>query len=232
MLEERMTGLKREVVGYAGLVESMVDKAISGLLQKRREVLAEVIERDEPRANALEIEMDDLCTGLIAQYEPKARDLRTILMVLKMSNDFERVGDHAVNIAESGLYLMDRPPVKPYIDIPRMAEVTIKMLRDSITAFVSEDAGLAKSVCERDSVVDDLRIQILRELITYMASDPATIERALHLIRVSGNLERIADLATNACEDVIFMVEGRVIKHHHYEESDDRKKPPDAGVAT
>jgi phosphate transport system protein len=218
MLEERVTGLKREIVEYAGLVEGMINKAVSGLLEKRRDVLTEVIERDEPRANALEIEMDDRCTALIAQYEPKARDLRTILMVLKMGNDFERMGDHAVNIAESGLYLMDRPPVKPYIDIPRMAEVTIKMLRDSITAFINEDAGLAKSVCERDSIVDDLRIQILRELITYMASDPTTIERALHLIRVSGNLERIADLSTNACEDVIFMVEGRVIKHHHLEE--------------
>jgi phosphate transport system protein len=217
MLEERITGLKREIVEYAGLVEGMVSKAVAGLLEKHREVLTEVIERDEPRANTLEIDMDDLCTALIAQYEPKARDLRTVLMVLKMSNDFERIGDHAVNIAESGIYLMDRPPVKPYIDIPRMAEVTIKMLRDSITAFVNEDAGLAKSVCERDSIVDDFRIQILRELITYMASDPATIERALHLIRVSGNLERIADLATNACEDVIFMVEGRVIKHHHFE---------------
>jgi phosphate transport system protein len=222
MLEERITSLKREIVEYAGLVEGMVNKSVTGLLEKHREMLTEVIERDEPRANSLEIEMDDLCTALIAQYEPKARDLRTILMVLKMSNDFERMGDHAVNIAESGVYLMDRPPVKPYIDIPRMAEVTIKMLRDSITAFVNEDAGLAKSVCERDSIVDELRIQILRELITYMASDPATIERALHLIRVSGNLERIADLATNACEDVIFMVEGRVIKHHHFEESGGR----------
>jgi phosphate transport system protein len=219
MLEEKMTGLKREIVEYAGLVEAMIDKAVTGLLGKHRDVLTEVIERDEPRANSLEIEMDDLCTSLIAKYGPKARDLRTILMVLKMSNDFERMGDHAVNIAESGLYLMDRPPVKPYIDIPRMAEATIGMLRDSITAFVNEDAALAKSVCERDSVVDDLRIQTLRELITYMASDPSTIERALHLIRVSGNLERIADLSTNACEDVIFMVEGRVIKHHHFEGS-------------
>jgi phosphate transport system protein len=218
MLEERITGLKREIVEYAGLVEAMIEKAVSGLLQRRREVLTDVIERDEPKANALEIEMDDMCTALIAQYEPKARDLRTILMVLKMSNDFERMGDHAVNIAESGLYLMERPPVKPYIDIPRMAEVTKKMLRDSIAAFVNEDAVLAKSVCERDSVVDELRIQILRELITYMTADPTTIERALHLIRVSGNLERIADLATNACEDVIFMVEGRVIKHHHFED--------------
>jgi len=219
MLDEKMTGLKREIVEYAGLVEGMIAKAIAGLLEKHRDVLDEVIERDEPRANGLEIEVDDMCTSMIAQFQPKAKELRTILMIMQMSNDFERIGDHAVNIAESGIYLMERPQIKPYMDIPRMADVTTQMLRDSITAFINEDAALAKSVCGRDSIVDDLRVQILRELITFMVSDATTIERCLHLIRVSGNLERVADLSTNMCEDVIFMVEGRVIKHHH-EESD------------
>jgi len=215
MLEERMTDLKREIVGYAGLVEAMIEKAIEGLLEKRGELLADVIEKDEPKANDLEIVIDDMCTALIAQYQPKAKDLRTVLMIMKMGNDFERIGDHAVNIAESGIFLNERPPVKPYVDIPRMAEITVEMLRDGITAFVNEDAVLAKRVCERDSLVDSLRVQTLRELITYMISDATTIERCLHIIRVSGNLERIADLSTNMCEDVIFMVEGRVIKHHH-----------------
>lgn len=218
MLEEKMTVLKREIVEYAGLVEAMIEKAIAGLLDKRRDTLAEVMQEDEPRANDLEIEIDEMCTSMIAQFQPKAKDLRTILMAMQMSNDFERIGDHAVNIAESGLFLMERPQVKPYMDIPRMAEITIKMLRDSITAFIDEDAALAKSVCERDSAVDNLRVQILRELITFMVSDASTIERCLHLIRVSGNLERIADLSTNMSEDVIFMVKGRVIKHHHEEE--------------
>jgi len=217
MLEEKMTVLKRELVGYAGLVEGMIAKAIKGLLEQRRDLLNEVMEKDEPRANCLEIEIDELCTSMIAQYQPKARELRTILMIMQMDNDFERIGDHAVNIAESGIYLMQPPQVKPYMDIPRMADVTTGMLRDGITAFINQDAVLAKSVCERDSVVDGLRVQILRELITFMVSDPATIERCLHLIRVSGNLERVADLSTNMAEDVIFMVEGRVIKHHHEE---------------
>jgi phosphate transport system protein len=215
MLEERITGLKRDIVEYAGLVEDMIAKSIAGLLEKRRDVLGEVIERDEPRANSFEIEIDDACTSLIAQFQPKARELRTILMIMQMDNDFERIGDHAVNIAESGIYLIERPQLKPYIDIPRMADITRGMLRDGITAFVNEDAALARNVCERDSTVDSLRVQILRELITFMAADPATIERCLHLIRVSGNLERVADLSTNMAEDVIFMVEGRVIKHHH-----------------
>jgi phosphate transport system protein len=217
MLEEKMAGLKRDIVEYANLTASMIEKAVSGLLERDRAVLTAVIEVEEPKVNQREIEIDELCTALIAQYQPKARDLRAILMTMKMGNDLERMGDHAVNIAESGIYLMERPLVKPLIDIPRMSDVTIGMLKDSIQAFIDEDAGLAKSVCERDSVVDGLRIQILRELITYMVSDASTIERAMHLIRVSGNFERIADLSTNICEEVIFMVEGRVIKHHHDE---------------
>jgi phosphate transport system protein len=139
-------------------------------------------------------------------------------MIMKMGNDLERMGDHAVNIAQSGTYLIERPPVKPYIDVPRMADLTVSMLKDSIIAFIDEDAGLAAAVCERDNQVDALRDQLFRELVTYMVSDSSTIERALHLTRVAGNLERVADLSTNICEDVIFMVKGEVIKHHFAEE--------------
>jgi len=173
-----------------------------------------VIKEYEPKMNELEIELDELCTNLIALYQPKAGNLRTILMILKMNNDLERVGDLAVNISESALYLIEKPPVKPLIDIPRMAEESIDMLKNAIDSFINKDAELAKSVCEKDTIVDGLRDQVLRELITYMSSDPTTIERAIHLIRISRSLERIADLSTNICEDVIFMVEGKVIKHH------------------
>lgn len=218
MLEEKITNLKRQLVAYAGLVESMIEKAVNGLLQKDGDLLVDVIGVDEPRANELEVEIDELCTEVIAQFQPRAKALRTILMVMKMNNDLERMGDHAVNIAQSSAYLIERPPVKPYIDIPRMAAVATKMLKDSIVAFIEEDVRLARSVCERDNEVDDLAVQVMRELITFMAADPRTIERSLHLIRISGNLERLADLSTNICEDVIFMVEGTVIKHHFDEE--------------
>jgi phosphate transport system protein len=218
MLEEKMINLKREIVEYAGLVESMIEKAVGGLLKKDRELLDEVTDTDEPRANQLEIEIDELCTEVIAQFQPKAKALRTILMMMKMNNDLERMGDHAVNIAQSSAFLIERPPVKPYVDIPRMSTVTINMLKDSIVSFIEEDVRLARSVCERDGQVDALAVQIIRELVTFMAADPKTIERSLHLIRVSGNLERLADLSTNICEDVIFMVEGTVIKHHHDQE--------------
>lgn len=217
MLDEKINKLKAELVGYATLVEHMIENGIEGILQRKQEMLCDVIEKEEPKANELELELDELCTNLIARYEPRAKNLRTVLMILKMNNDLERTADHAVNIAESGLFLIERPLVKPLIDMPDMAKITIKMLEDSINSFVNEDAELARMVCEQDDIVDGLRDQILRELITFMSSDPSTIERSFHLMRISGNLERIADLSTNISEDVIFMVKGKIIKHHHDE---------------
>jgi phosphate transport system protein len=218
MLEEKLAALKRELIEFASHVEHMIEKSIQGLMRKDDVLLREVIERDEPKSNAAEIDLDEHCTTLIAQYQPIARDLRTILMILKMNSDLERMADHAVNIAESALYIIERPPVKPLLDTPRMAEEVVKMVSDGLRSFIDEDARLAKSVCERDDIVDGLANQVLRELITYMSSDPSTIERALHLLDIAGNLERIADLSTNIGEDVIFMVEGRVIKHRREEE--------------
>jgi phosphate transport system protein len=214
LLQEKIDELKKEIIEYGNLVESMIEKSIKGLTKKDKGLLKDVVETDEPKANNLEIELDEKCTNLIAQHQPAAKDLRSILMALKINNDLERLGDHAVNIAESSLFLIGQPQVKPLIDIPKMAEDAIAMLKDSINSFINEDAKLAKEVCQRDNTVDTLRGQIFRELSTYMIKDSTTIERALHLIRISGNLERIADLSTNIAEDVIFMVEGRVIKHH------------------
>jgi phosphate transport system protein len=218
MLGEKMVDIKRELIEFSGLVQHMIEQSVEGLLTKQKQLLLEVIEKDEPRANDWEIALDELCTYTIAQFTPRAKDLRTILMTLRMNNDLERMGDHAVNIAEDSLYLIERPPVKQLIDIPRMAEEATSMVRDSLLSFIREDSALAKKVCERDSIVDGCEKQVLRELVTYMTSDSATIERALHLLNVARNLERIADLSTNIGEDVIFMVEGRVIKHHRGEE--------------
>jgi phosphate transport system protein len=218
MLEEKLVLLKKELIDYAMLVETMVGKSIAGLLRRDKTTLLEVIGQEEPRANAYEIDMDELCTNLVAQFQPKGKSLRLILMALKMSNDLERMGDHAVNIVESALYLIERPQVKPLDDIPKMAEFTIKMLKDGISSFIDEDASLAKSVCAMDDSVDNLKDKIFQELTVLMSTDPATIERSLHLLRISGNLERIADLSTNICEDVMYLVEGRVIKHHKDEE--------------
>ncbi len=218
MLEEKMVALRKELIEYATHVEGMIDKSITGLMRKDSPTLTEVIEKDEPKANDSEIAIEELCTTMIAQYEPRAKDLRTILMVMKMNNDLERVGDHAVNIAECSLFLIERPSLKPLLDIPRMAEESVGMLKDAIEAFIKEDALLAAMVCERDNIVDNLGQQILRELITFMSADSTTIERSMRLLNIARNLERIGDLSTNISEDVIFMVEGRVIKHHKDQE--------------
>jgi phosphate transport system protein len=218
MLEEKMVALRKELIESATHVEGMIDKSITGLMRKDLTLLTEVIEKDELKANDSEISIEELCTTMIAQYEPRAKDLRTILMVMKMNNDLERVGDHAVNIAECSLFLIERPSLKPLLDIPRMAEESVGMLKDSIDAFIKEDSLLAAMVCERDNIVDNLGQQILRELITFMGADSTTIERSMRLLNIARNLERIGDLSTNISEDVIFMVEGRVIKHHRDQE--------------
>ncbi len=213
MLDIEIDNLKQKLRTFSEHILQMLTKSISGLLEKNKNVLEEVIKKDEPRSNNFELEIDEMCISMLAKYQPKGKFLRTIIIALKMNNDLERMGDHAVNISQSALFLIDRPQVKPLIDIPRMAEEVKSMFHDSIEAFIKEDPRLAKSVCERDDIIDAYRNQIIRELITYMISDPSTIERALHLIRISGNLERIADLSTNIGEDVIFMVKGEIIKH-------------------
>lgn len=217
MLSEEITKLKKRLIEYAGLVENMIDKSVSGLTEKNEVLLREVAEKDEPKANQFEIELEEQCMILIAKYQPRAKDLRVILRIDQMNNDLERMGDQAVNIVESSLFLIQHPQLKPLIDIPKMGEIAIQMVKDSIDAFVREDAALAKDVCERDQVIDDLKDQIQRELFTYIASKPSSIERAFHLIRIANNLERVGDLSTNICEDVIFIVNGRVVKHHHDE---------------
>jgi phosphate transport system protein len=183
-------------------------------LVKRDSELAQKTFGFEDRINKLENVIDQMCLKLLALKQPMAVDLRFITSAMKIITDLERMGDQAVNIAERAISLNLEPQIKPYIDIPKMAEVTQSMVRDVLDAFVSRDSKLARSVCERDDMVDGLNNQVMRELLTYMMSDPKTITRAVHLMIVSRCLERIADHATNIAEDVIFMVDALVIKHH------------------
>jgi phosphate transport system protein len=201
----------------------MISKSIKGLLEKNKEILTSIIEEDEPKANSMEIDIDEVCTSLIAQFQPTAKDLRTILMILKINNDLERLADHAVNIAESAFYLIEKFPAEFIKDIEKMADNTMSVLKDAITSFSDEDRDLAKQVCRRDRTIDQSRKHILEELTTYMSEDPLAIERSLRILRISSNLERIGDLSTNICEDVIFMVEGTVIKHHEDQKSKEVK---------
>ena len=212
-LDVELRRLKDELVRMAGLAEAAVGLSVKALVSRDAEMARQVIASDDA-INTLEIELDELCLRVMALYQPEARDLRFLAMALKINNDLERMGDQAVNIAERTLELLKEPLLKPLIDIPRMAELVQRMVKESLDAFVQQDVARARAVCERDDAVDGYDDQIFRELLTYMMEDPKAITRSVNLILVSRHLERIADHATNIAEDVIYLAEGRTIKHH------------------
>src|SRR4029453_3654596 len=212
--EAELQTLKNRLLTMGALVEERAHQAVKALINRSQEQAEQIIASDK-EVNDLQIDIDDRCLKLLATQTPLAIDLRLITSAMKINADLERVGDQAVNIAESVLVLLPHPPVKPLIDIPRMAEIAEKMVRDSLDAFVQRGARLARDVVRRDDEVDELKDQVFRELLTYMMADPGTIQRALALILISRNLERIADHATNIAEDVIFLVEAKDVRHHH-----------------
>jgi phosphate transport system protein len=208
-----LDALRGQLLQMGGAAEAIVRKSIDAL-RRRDPGLCEEVIADDRLLDRLEIEVEERCVTLLARRQPMAGDLRFITAALKISNDLERVGDHAVNIADSGLKLASEPPLKPLVDIPRMADLAIGMLRDALDAFVRGDAVRARELCQRDDLVDDLDDQLFRELLTYMMENPANVTRAMELILVARNLERVADLATNVAEEVVFIAEARIIKHH------------------
>jgi len=214
--DAELQALRNQLLRMGGLVEERVHRAVQSLVERREEEARRVIATDGD-VNDLQIDVDDRCLRLLATQTPLAGDLRLITSAMKINADLERIGDQAVNIAENALTLIPVPPLKPLIDIPRMAQVAEKMIRDALDAFVKKDAALARDVLGRDDEVDDLKDQVFRELLTYMMADPGTIQRALALILVSRNLERIADHATNIAEDVIFIAEAKDVRHHAFE---------------
>lgn len=214
MFSEKIVLLKKGMIDYAEHVERMLVKSLDGTMNRNEEILHNVIDKEEYIANKYEIEFDEICINYIAQYQPVGKNLRMIISAIKMSNDLERMADHAVNIAQSGLFLIVHPFIKPFVDIPKMSECTVTMLQESIKSFVNEDICLAKKVLENDNEVDNLKIKVVDELTLIMRDEPKTVSRALKLINIASNLERIADLATNICEDVIYLADGIVVKHH------------------
>jgi phosphate transport system protein len=213
-----MDELKARLVAYGQFVQEMIEKSRRALLARQPELPREIIETDEPRANKTEIDLEAECTSLIARHQPMARDLRTILMVLGITNDLERIADHAVNIAEAVGEHINGTTLRPDDTVLTMFEETIHMVDGAIRAFIDEDPALGQKVCESDNTVDDLATRILESLSASMTSMPAKVPENLALLKIAGNLERIADLSTNIGEDVIYMTEGRVIKHHQGEE--------------
>jgi phosphate transport system protein len=211
--EAELQALRHQLLTMGGTVEQRVHRAVQALVHRGEEDAQRIIATDKD-VNDLQMDIDNRCLRLLATQTPLAVDLRLITSAMKINADLERIGDQAVNIAESVLVLIPQPPLKPLIDIPRMAAIAEKMIRDALDAFVKNDAALARDVLRRDDEVDELKDQVFRELLTYMMADPGTIQRALSLILISRNLERIADHATNIAEDVIFIAEAKDVRHH------------------
>ena len=211
--DEELKLLKERLLRMAARAEEAIARSIKSLVNREPPLAEKVIEQD-PLIDTLEIEIDEQCLKLLALRQPIAVDLRFITSAMKINSQLERIGDQAVNIAERALELVKEPLLKPLIDIPRLATLAQRMVKDSLDAFINKDAALARSVCESDDEVDNLNDQIFRELLTYMMQDTSTINRAVHLVLIGRHLERIADHATNITEDVIYFVKGKTIKHH------------------
>ncbi|MXZ70962.1 MAG: phosphate signaling complex protein PhoU [Acidobacteria bacterium] len=214
--DEALSTLKERLLAMGGQVEEQVRASVQALVSRDLDLAEQVLGGDKS-INDFEIEIDKRCYELLVNYHPDAEDVRVVVSGLKINSDLERIGDFAINIAEATFRYLQHPPVKPLIDIPRMADLAQGMLRDSLNAYVRHGTSLAREVLDRDDELDGLKEQVFRELLSYVLQNPATTEPALELILISRHLERIGDHATNVAEEVIFMVSGRDVRHHAQE---------------
>jgi phosphate transport system protein len=214
--QQELELLKGKLLEMSALVESAVYRSVQGVVEKNEELAQQVL-NNEARINQLEIEIDDMAISLLVLQQPVAADLRLITAAIKINTDLERMGDLAVNIAESALSLMKDPVIRPLIDIPHIAGLAQSMVRKALDAFVNRDTELARSVLASDDAVDNMRTANYHELISFMENNPQQISQALYLLSVVRNLERIADHATNIAEDVLFLVKGIDVRHHNEE---------------
>jgi len=221
--EQEIEALKERVLRMGGFVEDAIRKSIKALVERDRKLAIEVIDGDAI-INHYDVEIEEECIRFLAIWQPTGSNLRFVTTAIKIITDLERMGDLAVDICERSVELLDEPPLKPYIDIPRMAEAAQKMLKDSLDSFVARDVDLAVSVCAADDFVDNLNHQIFNELLVYMLQDPKNISRAVRLTYITKYLERIADHATNIAEMVVYMVKGKVIRHTACEARGDEKR--------
>ena len=210
---EQLEQLRRNLILMGGEVERQIQRAIEALTEMDVNKALTVIAADE-EIDRMENANEELAIQLLALQAPVAVDLRFVVGALKINNDLERIGDHAVNIAEGAERMAGTKPFKPFIDMPYMAEVAMSMLKQALDSFVNRDAELAKRVIKRDDILDEKNVSVIRELLTYMAEYPTLITYCLELISISKNLERVGDLATNIAEDTIYIAEAKWVKHH------------------
>jgi phosphate transport system protein len=210
--DDELADLKTTLLRMAGLAEDQIDKALTALVTRDSGLARHVIERDH-QVNTLDVEIDEECIRLLALHQPAARDLRLVTTAMKISTELERISDLAENVSERTIELNEEPQLKPYIDIPLMGKMARTMVKESIDAFVKDDSALARKVLTDDDFVDDLMEQLFRELLSFMLEDTRTISRAIRLSFIAKYLERMADHATNIAELVVYLVEGKIIRH-------------------
>lgn len=211
-IDQELGDLKNQLLQMGALVEEQIERAIQALIERDADLASRVIERDK-LVNRFDVEIDETCIRLLALQAPTAGDLRFVTTAMKISTELERMSDLAENICERVIELNEEPQLKPYMDLPRMANWTMKMVREALEAFVRQDVALARKVCADDDFVDNLTHQLFRELVSFMVENPATITRAIRLTFIGKYIERIADHATNIGELVVYMVEGKIVRH-------------------
>ncbi|MDB5320947.1 MAG: hypothetical protein JWN40_2578 [Phycisphaerales bacterium] len=211
-LHEQLQDVLKQLTIMGSLTESMISLAMR-ILVERDESLTDEVMAKEDEVNALQVSIDEAAVRLIATQQPVGKDVRLLFMASKIVTDLERIADQAKNISQNAHYVLAQPPLKPMVDLPIMAEIAQKMVRDALTAVLDRDVALAERVMREESKVDAFRDQVFRTLLTYMMADPGTIQRALSLILISRNIERIGDHATNIAEEAIYIVQGRDIRH-------------------
>ena len=211
-LHEQLQDVLKRITIMGSLTESMIGLAMRVLVERDASFTDEVM-RKEDEVNALQVSIDEASINLIATQQPVGKDVRLLFMASKIVTDLERVADQAKNICQNAQFVLAQPPLKPMVDLPIMAEIAQKMVRDALTAVIERDVALAERVMREESKVDAFRDQIFRTLLTYMMADPGTIQRALSLILISRNIERIGDHAANIAEEAIYIVQGRDIRH-------------------
>jgi phosphate transport system protein len=210
--EKDLEKIKEHILKMGAFVEDAIQKSIKSLVERDRDLAIQVIDGDAI-VNNFDVEIEEECIRFLAIWQPTGSNLRLVTTAIKIITDLERMGDLAVDVCERSVELLDEPPLKPFIDIPRMAEAAQKMLKDSLDSFVAKDADQALRVCASDDFVDNLNHQIFNELLLYMLKDPKNISRAVRLTYITKYLERVADHATNIAEMVVYMVQGKVIRH-------------------
>jgi len=210
---EELNLLRSRLLTMGSITETMVNSAIKALIENDATVL-NTLKEDEGKVNRFEVDIDEHCLKLIALHQPAASDLRFLLGIIKINSELERIGDHAENISKNVRKVLEYGKVKPFVDLPKMVEIASAMFRESLNAFVNLDVDKAKSILYRDDVVDELRYKIVTELKQLMTNEPALVNPAVNLILIANNFEKIADHATNIAEVVIFVAQGKDIRHH------------------